>query len=183
MAALDILFVVVLAMAFYKGYSRGIIRSVLSVLVWIFGWVIATRLSSAVSDMMGDTLGESKFAPILAFLIVFVLIGISLRFISTLIEKSLGAVMLGWTNRLAGALIYFFTGALICSGFIWLLNSLNIFQDEKDKSTLQSYLEPIAPYFSKNIDNIYPVLENSYQNIHQIIDTTLPPNESSEEDS
>ncbi len=124
--------------------------------------------------MMGDTLGESKFAPILAFILVFVAIGFAVKFLGRIVEKSLGAMMLGWTNRLAGALIYFFAGAIICSGFIWLLNSLNIFQEEKNNSTLQAYIQPLAPYFAENLENVMPVLESSYQNINQIIDNSLP---------
>ncbi len=174
MASLDILFATIMGMALYKGYSRGIIRTILSVVMWLFGWVIATRLSSSVSAMMGDTLRESKMAPILAFVLVFVAIGFGLRFMSSMLEKILGTVMLGWTNRLGGALIYFFTAALICSGFIWLLNSLNILNDQKEKSTLVSYLEPVAPYFAQNIDNIVPIFEDGYQNIHQILNESLP---------
>ncbi len=167
--------VVILAMAAYKGYSKGIIRTVLSVLVWLFGWVIAVRLSSGLSSRLGDSLGDSKLVPIVAFLIVFVAVGFGVRLLGRVMEKSLGAVMLGWSNRLGGALIYFFGGVLICSGFLWLLSSLDILRDQREQSTLESYLSPVAPYFAEHAGAVIPVLQDSYHNIQSLIDHTLPP--------
>ncbi len=174
MTTLDIIFAVVLASAFYKGYSKGIIRAVLSVVVWVFGWMIATRLSSSVTTMLGDDLQDSKLAPILSFILVFIAIGFVVRYLGRFSEKILKTVMLGWANRLAGALVYTFAGALICSGFLWLLDSLHIMEEQKTDSALYSYLQPIAPSFAESTDVVFPFLEKSYQNISEVIVNHVP---------
>ncbi len=174
MSSLDIIFAVVLGSAFYKGYSRGIIRTILAVVVWIFGWMIATRLSSSVTSLLGEDMQDHKLAPVLSFIIVFVAIGFAVRYLGKIADKILSSVMLGWANRLSGALVYVFAGALICSGFAWLLDSLGIMNDSKKESVLYGYVQPLAPKFAANTHLIFPFLENSYDSISEAIDSSIP---------
>lgn len=174
MNTLDIIFAVVMGYAFYKGYSKGIVRAVLSVLAWLFGWIIASKMSSVVVETFNIGSEDSRIAPIIAFILVFAAIGVGVVYLSKAINRILKTVMLGWANRLAGGLVYFFGAALICSSFLWLLNSLGFMKDAKDESVISSIIEPLAPAFADNTEVIFPVIKNSYNSISSKIENTLP---------
>ncbi len=173
MNTLDLIILIPILYAIYKGYRKGIIRTVLSVLVWVFGWMIASKLSSTVATSLGPDLQNSKFAPILAFVIVLSAITIVVHYLGKFMDKMLKTVMLGWTNRISGALVYGFMAAILASGLLWLIDSLGMTESSKDDSTLYGYVQPLAPAFAKNTETLFPILESSYTQISDILNNNL----------
>src|SRR6188768_378992 len=98
---IDIIALILLAMAIFKGYSRGFIVSILSFLAILIGLAAAIKFSVAVAAWLDDNTGiSSQWLPFIAFLIVMVGVIILVRWIANLAEAAIEIVLLGWLNKL-----------------------------------------------------------------------------------
>ncbi len=173
MNTLDIILLVPILLAIYKGYRKGIVRTALSVLVWIFGWMVASKLSSSVAQMLGPDLQDSKFAPILAFILVLAAVTILVVYLGKFMDRMLKSIMLGWANRLSGAAVYGLAAAVLASGLLWLGDSLGMTKESRTESSLYAYIQPLAPAFAKNTSTLFPVIQNSYLQISETLNNNL----------
>jgi membrane protein required for colicin V production len=104
---IDVLFLLCLIMAVYRGLRHGLIISIVSAAAYIIGLAAAIKLSAAVATWLGgSTHLSSRWLPVLAFLLVFVGVVLIVRWAGRLAEKMIDLAMMGWLNKLAGILLY-----------------------------------------------------------------------------
>jgi membrane protein required for colicin V production len=107
--AIDVLFIIFLLLAIFRGLRHGFIIAVVSTIAWIIGIAAAIKLSAVVA-----TYGKAhmhlppRWLPVLAFLLVFLVVVFGLHAIAKLIEKAIDLAMMGWLNKLMGVLLYAF---------------------------------------------------------------------------
>jgi membrane protein required for colicin V production len=107
--AIDVLFIVFLLLAIFRGRRHGFIIAVVSVAAWIIGIAAAMKLSAVVATYgKAHTHLPPRWLPVLAFLLVFLVVVLGLHAIAKLIEKAVDLAMMGWLNKLAGVLLYAF---------------------------------------------------------------------------
>src|ERR1700719_4624520 len=103
----DILFLVFVIIAVFRGLRRGLIVAVFSFAACIIGLAAAVKLSAIVAVHLKDAIHVSeKWLPILAFILVFVLVVFVVRWAANLLQKLIDFVWLEWLNKLGGVILY-----------------------------------------------------------------------------
>ncbi len=107
--AIDVLFIIFLLLAIFRGLRHGFIIAVVSLIAWIVGIAAAIKLSAVVADYGRSHMNlPPRWLPVLAFLLVFLAVVLGLHAIAKLIEKAVDLAMMGWLNKLIGVLLYAF---------------------------------------------------------------------------
>ncbi len=128
---IDIIFLVLMVIALFKGLSRGFIVAIFSLLAFFIGLAAAIKLSAIVSVRLQENINLSnKWLPIISFLLVFFLVAFLVRFGARWIEKTVEFVWLGWLNRLLGVLLYFLLYITLFSIFLFYTVQVNLVKQE-----------------------------------------------------
>jgi len=110
---LDIAILIVIAVSAFSGLKQGLIKAILSFVGLALGISLASRYYSTLASSLGF-ISNPTFAAIAAFAIILVAILVITAVVATILTKIASLVMLGWLNRLGGALFGFLMGAIIC---------------------------------------------------------------------
>ncbi len=161
---IDIIFVVLLGLAFFKGGSKGLIVAVFSLLGFIIGMAAAMKLSSVVASRIETATGTTgPWMPFLSFLIVFVGTMFLVRLGAKLIQKSVEFAMLGWVNKIGGIVFYALLYAMIMSVLLFYLVQMKIISAAVvNSSYFYPYLKPLAPFVIESIGKVIPVFKNLF---------------------
>lgn len=113
MNAIDIIVLVLLAVSTFSGFRRGFILEIAG----IFGAVVAlavARLEFAdVRTMLQQVAPHSAWLTIVAYLLVFLVVWGAIIIVARKIRSLVRLMMLGWMDRLGGAVIGLVQGALL----------------------------------------------------------------------
>ncbi len=118
---LDIVIIAVIAFSIFLGFKAGIIRAVLSLAGLIIGVILAGRYYVPFSEQL-SFIPQAGVAKIVAFAIILIGVMIVAGVLASLLKWAASVVMLGWVNRLGGALFGLALGAILCSALlaIWI---------------------------------------------------------------
>ena len=104
---IDVVFAILVVLAVIKGYQRGLIMGLFSLVAVIIGLAAALKLSTVVAGYIGKAVKVTEeWLPLISFIVVFVIVLLLIRLAGKLVEKTIQVAMLGWLNRLAGAILY-----------------------------------------------------------------------------
>ena len=117
MSWLDIVLLVVIAIPTLLGFRAGIIKAVLSLAGVIVGVILAGRYYVLLSEQL-TFITHAGAAKIVAFAIILIVVMIIAGVAASLLKWAASIVMLGWVNRLGGALFGFVLGAILCGAFL-----------------------------------------------------------------
>ncbi len=117
MSWLDIVLLVVIAIATFLGFRTGIIKAVLSLAGVIVGVILAGRYYVSLSEQL-TFITHAGAAKIVAFAIILIVVMIIAGVAASLLKWAASIVMLGWVNHLGGALFGFVLGAILCGAFL-----------------------------------------------------------------
>jgi len=164
---IDVIFVIMIAYACIKGYSKGFIIAVFSFVGFFIGLAAALKLSAMVAGYLRDGMGMGNaYLPFLSFLLVFIIAVIVVNIIAHLIQKTMEMVMLGWLNRIAGILVYAFFSALLLSVLLFYGIQLHILSPETvNNSFSYPYLAPLGPKIIDSLGVTLPVFKNLFQQL------------------
>jgi membrane protein required for colicin V production len=112
MSWLDIVLLVVIAIATLLGFRTGIIKAVLSLVGVIVGVILAGRFYVPLSEQL-TFIPHAGAAKITAFAIILIGVMIIAAVAASLLKWAASIVMLGWVNRLGGALFGLVLGATL----------------------------------------------------------------------
>ncbi len=144
---LDVIVAVSGILAFYRGWQKGIIAAILSLVGVVIGIIFSLKLSYTLADYLRmQNIIDNKYVLLISFILVFIGVVLIFKLIISALEKVLKIAMLGWANRLAGAIMYVFGSLLFMSLLFWLGNKVGLVNPQaKTESKVYSYIEPIAP--------------------------------------
>ena len=104
---IDVLWLLLMVMAVFKGLRQGFLLAVFSAVAFIVGLAAAIKLSATVAVYGSQHLHlSSRWWPVIGFILVFMVVVIAVRWGARLLEKMVDLAMMGWLNRLAGILLY-----------------------------------------------------------------------------
>jgi membrane protein required for colicin V production len=164
---IDIAFLIILAMAAVKGFSRGLIMAVFSFAALFIGLAAALKLSSVVANLFKDSDAlPSHWWPVIAFAAVFLAAVFIVKAAGGLVEKTVQLALLGWVNRIGGFLVYAVLYTLLFSVALFFLTQLNIVTDAaKDKSVVYSYIEPWGPWTISGLGKVIPAFKDVFSDL------------------
>jgi len=141
---IDVLLIVFLLLAIFRGLRHGFIIAIVSTVAWIIGIAAAIKLSAVVA-----TYGQEhshlppRWLPVLAFLVVFLAVVLGLRAIAKLIEKAIDLAMLGWLNKLIGVLLYAFLYITTLSVLLFYAVQIHLISTHaQSASVTYPYIQP-----------------------------------------
>ena len=114
---LDIVIIVVLIASAFGGLKNGLIRAVLSLAGLIVGIVLAGRFYIPLSEQLAF-IPQDNIARIVAFAIILIGMMIVAGLLASLLTWTVSAVMLGWVNRIGGAVFGLVFGAIFCGALV-----------------------------------------------------------------
>jgi len=135
----DIVIIIALAISVVSGIKAGIIKVLFTLAGGIIGVVLAGRYSEGLADKL-TFISDSSIAGIVAFAIILIAVMIVAMVLAFVIKKIASVVLLGWVDKLGGAVIGLIAGAIFCGALLamWLK-----FQGDNDiitGSALASFL-------------------------------------------
>ena len=95
MTVIDIIILVLLALAVFKGIKDGLMRQLGGIVGLILGIFLAGRFSAMLSGWLHRV----------AFIVIIVVVCLCVVLLSRLLEKVIKITTLGWINRLLGVLL------------------------------------------------------------------------------
>lgn len=118
---LDIVILVVVAVATFTGLRIGIIKAALSLVGVIVGVILAGRYYASLAEQL-TFIPQENIAQAAAFAIILIGVMIIASILASLLKWAASAVMLGWVNHLGGAVFGLVLGAILCGALltIWV---------------------------------------------------------------
>ena len=114
---LDIVIIAVLIISTIVGLRTGIIKAVLSLAGLIIGVILAGRYYVPFSEQLAF-IPQANVAKIVAFVIILIGVMVIAGVLASLLKWTVSVVMLGWVNRLGGALFGLVLGAILFSALL-----------------------------------------------------------------
>jgi membrane protein required for colicin V production len=114
---LDIVILALLIASVVVGFISGFIKMIFSLVGLIIGVVLAGQFYTNLAQYLTFMPGDSGPA-ITAFIIIFLAVMIAAALLGFLFTKLISAVLLGWLNRLCGALLGLFLGAIFIAAIL-----------------------------------------------------------------
>ncbi len=174
---LDILLLIPILLFAWKGYKKGLIIEVSTLAALILGLYFAFYFSDFAAGMLTSSFNiNHRYLGMLSFVITFIAVVIMILAIGKILEKFINILMLGFFNKLGGALFGALKGALYLSILIFLINYIDnnrniIKRDAAAKSFLYGPVESFAPllYSKLHLENINIKLPDKDKIINKII--------------
>jgi len=152
----DWVFVAVFVLSILAGFVRGLLREVLAVFVLVAGFVVASIFANSLATYFTNSAGSSADSQSLSFLAIGISFGV--LFVGTVIAGSIlsfflavifRSTVLGFGNRLLGAVFGFARGFLINLVIVFVVQ-LTAFGDNDvwKQSKLVEYFQPPAAWLS-----------------------------------
>lgn len=148
---LDIFFAIPLLWGIVRGLMNGFIRS-LSVFV---GLILGIYLAHVYAPDLSPTISEwftisANQCLSLSYVIIFIAVMLLVAIVARILDKFLHLILLGWLNKLLGAVFGFFKWAIILSFFIMLIEYANskfefLSPEKKSESLLYEPIKNVVP--------------------------------------
>lgn len=144
---IDVLFLLVMVMAVFKGWRQGLIMAIFSTVALIIGLAAAIKLSTVVAGY--GTTGmhlHSRWLPVIAFLLVFLGTVMLVRWGGRMLSEMMDLAMIGWVNRLAGILLYAVLYTIVVSVLLFYAVQVHIIPDTTlSSSVTYPFIRPWGP--------------------------------------
>ena len=161
MTVIDIIILVLLALAVFKGIKDGLMRQLGGIVGLILGIFLAGRFSAMLSGWLkqvAPTLSESV-VKVLSFIVIIVVVCLCVVLLSRLLEKVIKITTLGWINRLLGVLLSTCTVVLLIGALISLIEYVNAtwfilipperLAESKSVQIISSITDAVFPYLKQ----------------------------------
>ncbi len=163
MNSIDLIVIIVTSFFLLRGLFRGFILELTIVVGLIAGYILAASYHDLIAAILFEyfpQLPESA-ANIISFAVIFITVNIVLRIVAGIITKTIKFAMLGWLNRMLGALFGTIKSVVILSIMVFILNLIPFSESflnkaGKDESFFFPMLETIGPEIYKQVEHTNP---------------------------
>jgi membrane protein required for colicin V production len=114
---LDIAIIILLIVPAFIGLKTGIIKILLTVAGLIVGVILAGRFSTWLGGKM-TFISDPGIAKVAAFALILIVVLVLATVLAALIKKFASALLLGWINRLGGAVLGLALGVIFCGALV-----------------------------------------------------------------
>ncbi|MEN8203291.1 MAG: CvpA family protein [Bacteroidota bacterium] len=160
MNVLDIIFLIPILYALYRGFKKGLIHMISSLAALVLGIVGAIKLRPVFASALDSVFSISpEYVNVIAFAVAFVAIVIIVHLLAFFVEKLVKAVALSFVNRVLGMAFGLLVTAFVLSMILWPINEVNkekqIIKPERIEGSLlykplSAFAPAIFPYLKKD---------------------------------
>lgn len=167
--AIDIIYAILLLLAFIHGFRKGLIHSIVSIVALVIGIMAAVHFSQLASVYIDKWLNiSSQYLPLISFIIVFIGIYLLFRLLEKALEGFFKLLQLNFINKMAGAIIWGLLWTLLYSTILFYLNNMHTIKPEaKTDSIIYEKVEPLAPATISAIGKLIPPVKNIFVDMQQ----------------
>lgn len=170
---IDIVFLLLMLIACFKGYSKGLIVALFSIIGFIAGLAAALKLSAFAAEKLSGTFNTSgKWLPLVSFLLVFIVVVILVNIGGKIVQKSVEMVLLGWANRIAGIVLYALLYSIFLSVFLFYAVQLHFISNETTSSSLiYAFIKPIGQMVINTMGTVIPWFKDVFAQLEHFFET------------
>ncbi|MFW5992974.1 MAG: CvpA family protein, partial [Desulfohalobiaceae bacterium] len=158
MNGLDIFLIVLGGYTFLRGIFRGLVREAASICGLILGFWLAHNSYPLAAEPLQRIIPAQEYAEIVAYACLFMLALLFFLLLGIGLQRLLQALLLGWLDRLAGALLGLAKG-LILACLVFL--GLGFFLPQDSTLLTESRLAPYLVLVLHKLESVLP------QNLHE----------------
>lgn len=114
---LDIIIIIALIIPIFAGLRMGIIKAALSLAGLIVGVVLASNFYQELGGVL-NFIADEKIANIVAFILILAVVMVIANVAAALLKYTAKAILLGWVDRLGGAVFGLFIGAIFVGAIL-----------------------------------------------------------------
>lgn len=168
----DIIFVIVLLLGFYTGFSRGIIQTVFTVISLIFGLMAAFKFAPATTQFLETTFNnDNPLMFIAGFLLSFAVVMIFIRMIARFLEGLLQTANINFINQIAGGILLGGISILLFSVLLWFGDQARMIDPQtKTDSYSYPYLKEYPAHLKDLTVRLKPVFYNFWEHSMDMMD-------------
>ncbi|HZH94999.1 MAG TPA: CvpA family protein [Flavisolibacter sp.] len=161
---LDLIVLVLLVIAIFKGLRKGFIVGVFSFLAFLIGLAAALKLSAVAAGYIVKNVNVSQqWLPVIAFALVFILVVFLVNLSAKALEGLVQVALLGWLNRLGGVLLFSLLYLFIFSILLFYAESLHFINpDTVQASVTYPFLHPLGPKVMTALSTVIPFFKNMF---------------------
>lgn len=176
MSVFDIVVLIPIAYASFKGFQNGIVKEILSILGLIAAVFLCFHYMDVADEFLKPYLKDADTVrPIFAALLIFIVTLTAFQFGAMLITKTLKMVMLNMPNRLLGLSFGMLKSALFVSSLLIFFAGFKIPNEDTIKESLTyPILIQVAPVTYDTIAVLYPGAENFTDTMKKTFDKNNP---------
>lgn len=169
---IDLIVVVLIVLALYKGWRKGLIVGIFSFLAFIIGLAAAIKLSTLAAAYIGEAVNISqRWLPVVAFAIVFLVIVLLVRLGAKALEGIVTVAMLGWANKLGGIVLFILLYLFVFSILLFYATHVHLINEESAQASVTySYLQPLGPKVVNGLGVVMPFFKNMFGELLQFFD-------------
>jgi len=156
---LDIVVIIFLAITTITGLSRGLIKTIIPLVGVVLAVVLAGQFYDSVAGWLSHWMHSPSQANIAGFAIIFVVVVIVSLIIATLLSKFLSLLLLGWVDKLGGAVIGFLIGGFVVGAILTIITKYHFlgmqgtFQNSNLASFFVAHFNMVLPLLPKEFDS------------------------------
>jgi membrane protein required for colicin V production len=139
MSLLDIAVIVIIGIATLIGLKIGIIKAVLTLAGVIVGVLLAGRLYVTLADRL-TFIPQETLARVVAFAIILAVVVLIASILAGVLKWLASIILLGWVNRLGGALLGLIMGSILCGALLAMWTNFLGISDPIAESALATFL-------------------------------------------
>ncbi len=170
---IDIVVIVFAVLAVFRGLRMGLIVGVCSYLGLIVGLAAAIKLSAVVAAQIGTAANlTGRWVPFVCFLLIFILVALLVRTLSGVVQKITEKLMLGFINRVGGALFFVLIYLSAIAILLFYINQLHLLPENWVQSSL-SYplIKILGQYAIEAMGYIIPAFRNMFEELTTFFET------------
>ena len=170
--AIDVTGIIVILLFFFNGYRKGAILAVFSVIAILLGILCALKFSQALSSyLLAKGIISSGWVQVTSYVLLFVAVGLIVRFIARMIQKLVEGMMMATLNRLIGGLLYAFVAAVLWSSLLWIGVRMQIITPRAiAESKTYRWLAGLAPWVFSEAGRLLPYVKDTFGKLEDFFD-------------
>ena len=149
MVALDIILIALMVFAIIRGLMKGFVMEIASLVGIVISIFVAKNFVETLLGWFVSIMGwQTEVNKMVSIVIVFLLSMLAVRFVAILISKVLKLAMLGWLDKLLGAVASLVKALLIMGVMLYAFDRVNQFVHLVSEETLQKSVlyEPVKSF-------------------------------------
>jgi membrane protein required for colicin V production len=170
---IDIIYIVLLAIAVYKGYTKGLIVAIFSIIAIIVGLAAAIKLSTVAASYLKDSVHiTAQWLPVASFAAVFIVVVLLVRLASAAVQKTAELAMLGWANRIGGIVLYIALYTIVFSVLLFYASQINFITPQAiAASKTYNFIQPWGPKVINTLGVVIPWFKDMFQQLEHFFET------------
>ena len=142
------------------GFRTGLLHQLATLAGTIVGTVLAGRLQGPVSRITGSVIEGEGTARVAGFVLVFIATLVAAWLLAALLQRVLSFLLLGWVDKVGGALLGLVMGALLVAVVLLVMDRLPVtgaraaLEASSLAGTFQRYVLPLVKWMPGELGSV-----------------------------